>query len=95
MVALIVASGIANTVLVLGRWPTDSSSRCQTMLALKVALVALMVTLAVVDRYALVPRIGRQSSRSLDALRLATTAEMSLGICVVVLVSVFGMFDPM
>jgi putative copper resistance protein D len=65
------------------------------MLALKVALVALMVTLAMVNRYALVPRTARQPSRSLHALRLATIAEMSLGIGVVVLVSVFGMFDPM
>jgi putative copper resistance protein D len=94
IVALIVASGIVNTVLVLGRWPTDWSSPYQTMLALKVALVAVMVTLAVVNRYAFVPRIARQPSRSLHALRLATIAEVTLGICVVVLVSVFGMFDP-
>jgi copper resistance protein D len=94
IVTLIVASGVVNTVLVLGRWPTDWSSPYQTMLAVKLALVSAMVAFAMVNRYAFVPWIARQPSSSLLALRLGTIAEISLGIGVVVLVSVFGMFDP-
>jgi putative copper resistance protein D len=95
IVALIVASGVINTVLVLGRWPTNWSSPYQTMLAAKVALVAVMVAVATLNRYVFVPRIARQPSLSLRALRLGTIAEMTLGICVLGLVSVFGMLEPM
>ena len=94
IVALVIASGVANTFLVLGRWPTDWSSPYQAMLASKIALVAMMVGLAALNRYGLVPRIGGYGSRAVLAMRVTTIAEIILGIGVVGLVSVLGMLDP-
>jgi putative copper resistance protein D len=93
-VALVIASGVINTVLVLGRWPTDWSSPYQVMLAIKIGLVAVMAGLAIINRYALVPRIAWHRSFAVPAIRLGTVAEITLGICVVGLVAVFGMLEP-
>ncbi|MEJ0097847.1 MAG: CopD family protein [Bauldia sp.] len=95
VVALIVASGIVNTWLVLGRVPSDWSSPYQALLAVKIALVAVMVGLAVLNRYAFVPAMARDRSRAVRAIRWGTIAEVSLGVCVVALVAVFGMLDPL
>ena len=70
IVALIIASGAANTALVLGRFPSRWSSPYQAMLATKIVLVAAMVGLAVSNRYALVPRIARQLPSAVSAVRL-------------------------
>lgn len=93
-VASVVATGIANTLLVLGRWPTDLSSPYQALLACKIGLVLLMTALALANRYIVVPRMKRRHSRSAAALRQATVAEITLSFGVVGLVSVFGLLEP-
>lgn len=93
-VALVVASGIVNTMLVLGRWPTDLSSPYQAMLLAKVLLVGMMIGLAVVNRYRFVPRLARQGADAARAIRVGTAFELALGLAVVGLVSVFGMLTP-
>jgi copper resistance protein D len=96
IVALVIASGVIDTVFVLGRWPTDWSSPYQAMLASKIALVAVMVGLAMANRYVLVPRITPHwPSGVLSAIRLGTIGEIALGVGIVGLVSIFGMLDPM
>lgn len=93
-VALVIATGVANTALVLGRWPSVWSSSYQDMLSAKLGLVLVMTVLALVNRYAIVPRIGGARDASLRALRRATLAEIVLGIAVVGLVAVFGLLEP-
>jgi putative copper resistance protein D len=93
-VALVLASGAANVGLVLGRWPTDLASRYEALLDLKVLAVAGMVALALVNRYALVPRLGRHPEATSAALRAATLAELPLGLAAMALVAVFGLMDP-
>ncbi|MGY5812153.1 copper homeostasis membrane protein CopD [Rhizobium sp. LEGMi198b] len=93
-VALVIASGFVNTMLVLQRLPTDWSSPYQTLLAVKIALVACMSLLAIVNRYILVPRIRRDRVRSLNAIRRGSIAEIILGIAVIALVAVFGVLEP-
>jgi putative copper resistance protein D len=88
-VALVIASGVINTILILGRWPSDWSSPYQAMLASKIILVGIMVAVATVNRYAFL------TSGAVRALRLGTVTEIALGLCVVGLVSVFGMLEPM
>jgi copper resistance protein D len=92
-VAAVVATGMTNTALVLGSWPTDISSPYQFLLDIKVGFVAVMIGLAIVNRYLLVPQI-RYSSNAMLGLRFATLAEFALGGCVVALVSLFGTFPP-
>lgn len=93
-VALIILSGVINTILVLGRWPTDWSSPYQAMLAAKIALVVAMVCLAIVNRYGFIPRMAAHRPDVVRAIRSGTIAELTLGLGVVGLVSVFGMLAP-
>ena len=93
-VALVIATGIVNTVLVLQRWPTDFTSSYQTLLAAKIALVAGMTGLAVMNRYIFVPRMGTQRDRAIIRIRNATYAELALGAGVLALVAFLGILDP-
>jgi putative copper resistance protein D len=89
-VALVVLSGVINTILVLGRWRTDWSSPYQAMLAAKIALVVTMVGLALVNRYGL----AAHRPDAVRAIRSNTIAELALGFGVIGLVSVFGLLAP-
>lgn len=93
-VSLVVVTGIANTTLVLGRAPTDWSSPYQALLAAKIGLVGVMIAIALINRYFLVPRIRLARTRSLRLLSCLTVAELLLGSGVLVLVSLFGMIEP-
>jgi len=93
-VALVILSGIVSTLLILKRLPTDWSSPYQKLLAIKIALVAIMTVLAIINRYVFVPWIGRKPARALLALRLGSISEIVIGIIVIALVAVFGMMEP-
>lgn len=93
-VAVVITTGALNTMLVLGRWPTDWSTPYQAMLAAKIALVLVMMVLAIGNRYVLVPRIAYARDSAVRSLREATMAEIVLGALVVGLVSVFGLLEP-
>ncbi|OLP56986.1 hypothetical protein BJF92_20975 [Rhizobium rhizosphaerae] len=75
--------------LVAGLW----TSPYGRLLALKATLVALMVTLALVNRYALVPRLAASPPAG-RALMLGTLAEIGLSALVLALVAAFGTMDP-
>ncbi len=93
-VALVILSGVLNTILVLGRWPTDWSSSYQVMLDAKIALVAVMVGLAIANRYGFVPRLASDRPNAVRALRSDTMVELALGLGAIGLVSFFGMLEP-
>ena len=93
-VALVIATGIVNTVLVLQRWPTDFTSTYQMLLATKIAVVAGMTGLALVNRYLFVPRMVTQRDRAIIQIRNGTYAELALGAGVLGLVAFFGILDP-
>src|SRR6202022_779138 len=61
--ALVIATGIVNTVLVLQRWPTDFNSTYQILLVAKIVCVAGMTGLALVNRYIFVPGMLTQPDR--------------------------------
>jgi putative copper resistance protein D len=93
-VAGVIATGGMNTALVLGRVP-GVGSPYQALLLLKVALVAVMVGVALVNRYVFVPRLkGAESHAALRAIAHGTVAEIALGASVLALVSAFATFDP-
>jgi len=93
-VALVIATGIANTALVLGRWPLDWASPYQALLAAKIALVAVMTAIALTNRYLLVPRIRADRERVLATLTAMIVVEIGLGAAVLALVALFGTMDP-
>lgn len=92
-VALTLVSGLINVALVVGTLPTDWSAPYQMLLCLKIALVAVMVGLALANRYLLVPRLGRHRGMA-RALGLGTLAELVLAAGVLGLVAWFGMLAP-
>jgi putative copper resistance protein D len=94
LVALVVLTGVVNTMLTLGRWPDDFSSLYQTLLVAKIVLVGAMIGLALVNRYILTPRVKEQSGAALRALAVSSIVEIGLGVIVVALVSVFGTLAP-
>jgi putative copper resistance protein D len=92
-VALVVLSGATNVALTTGALPFPPSSPYRTLLLAKIALVACLVALALVNRYVIVARWG-PDEKSLRALRATSMAEIALGAAVVGLVSLFGLLDP-
>jgi putative copper resistance protein D len=92
-VALVILSGVANMLLILGGLPTDWTFIYQRLLAIKIGLVAAMTAIAVVNRYVFVPRMSRGAG-SPRALACGTVAEIVLALAVVGLVACFGMLEP-
>jgi copper resistance protein D len=93
-VALVIATGIVNTVMVLQRWPTDFTSTYQMLLVTKIACVAGMTGLALMNRYIFVPRMLTQPDRAIIQIRNGTYAELALGAGVLALVAFLGILDP-
>jgi putative copper resistance protein D len=57
-VAAVIVTGIVNSLIILGGWPLNLSSPYQRLLLIKTALVALMVMVALANRYAIVPAMS-------------------------------------
>lgn len=91
-VTLTVATGIANSLFILGI-PHDLGNLYVRLLLAKALLVGMMIGLAVVNRYAFVPRlrVGRWAGK---ALRIGTLAELAIAMVVIFLVAWFGTLDP-
>ncbi len=93
VVAAIVATGAVNIGLTSGHAPLPPATPYRALLDIKIGAVSVMVGLAVVNRYALVPRL-RASANALAALRTISIVNVALGTIVVALVSVFALLDP-
>ncbi len=91
--ALVILSGVANSLLIIGGLPLDWSVPYQRLLSLKIALALLMMLIAVFNRYGLVPRMGRSHAAG-KALAAGTVGEMVIAIVVVALVAWFGTLEP-
>jgi copper resistance protein D len=92
-VPLVVLSGMTNVALTTGVLPFPASSPYRALLLAKIALVASLVALALVNRYVIVARCT-PAAMMLRALRTTTVAEIALGTVVIGLVSLFGLWDP-
>jgi putative copper resistance protein D len=92
-VAVVLTTGVINTVMILRQLPIDFSSAYQASLAAKMVTVAIMVLLALYNRYVLVPRLTGPGD-ALAALERNTIIEMLLGGVALALVSAFATFEP-
>jgi putative copper resistance protein D len=93
VVAAIILTGGANIALTSGRPPIPPTTPYRVMLVAKIGLVAIMISLAVFNRYVLVPRL-KLGGRAFAVLRATSAAEVLLGSVVVALVSAFALLDP-
>ncbi|MEX3020781.1 copper homeostasis membrane protein CopD [Kluyvera sp. STS39-E] len=91
-VAGAIATGLVNAWLIQGGLTTATAYGIA--LWVKCGLVGLMVAIALVNRYLLVPRMSATDSRVQQIFLRTTQAEIVLGALVLVCVSVFATWEP-
>ena len=93
-VAFVIATGMANTILILGHWPLDFNSLYERWLWGKVLLVAAMVAIALYNRYRVVRSIGSNRQQAFILLARNAAVEWVLALLVLAAVSFFATQPP-
>jgi putative copper resistance protein D len=93
IVAAIIVTGVVNIALTSHHPPFPPTTPYRALLVTKLVVVAIMIALALFNRFVLAPRL-KTSPNTLATLRATSLAEIALGCIVVALVSVFALFDP-
>jgi copper resistance protein D len=93
IVAAIIVTGVVNIALTSHHPPLPPTTPYRALLVTKLVIVAIMIGLALFNRFVLAPRL-KTSPNTLATLRATSLAEIALGCIVVALVSVFALFDP-
>lgn len=94
-VAVLLASGVGNAVLILGAGSVDAGSGYQRLLLAKIGLALVMTGLALVNRYRWIPRIRAQPAMALAAIRRNTLVELALGAAVLTVAGFLGLMSPL
>ncbi|MDQ0456696.1 copper homeostasis membrane protein CopD [Rhizobium paknamense] len=94
-VALTFFTGFLNVLLTLGGWPFDFSSAYQQLFWLKVLIVSTMAVIAIVNRYVIVPAMGRDPVRAARWLARGSLLEIVLGLAAIATVTFFSSLEPM
>jgi putative copper resistance protein D len=94
-VALLVVAGAINGVLILYADPARWSSTYLTLLAIKLVLAALMVALALANRFSLLPGIGAGHAEAEQNLVGSVIAEIATGAIIVGIVGFLGILPPL
>ncbi len=93
-VGALLASGLANTWYLVGDVPALVGTDYGRLLLAKLALFAAMITLALVNRLRLTPRLHAHDREALHRLRRNALLEAAAGLLVVTLVGVLGITVP-
>jgi putative copper resistance protein D len=93
IVAAIVLTGVVNIALTSHHAPLPPTTAYRALLAAKLVIVAIMISLALFNRFVLAPQL-KVSANALATLRMNSTAEIALGCVVIALVSLFALLDP-
>ena len=93
IVAVIVLTGVVNIALTSHSPPLPPTTPYRALLVAKLIIVAIMILLALFNRFVLAPRL-KTSANALATLRATSIAEIALACVVVALVSVFALLDP-
>lgn len=95
-VALLAATGAINTFLLVGSIEALTGTPYGRLLSLKILLFSVMVVLALINRFRLLPRLRREpaSSAPIAALARSVLFEQALGFAVLAVVSVLGTWPP-
>lgn len=91
-VAAVLLSGIINSLMILG-WSLPLESSYVRLLGVKVVFVAVMVIIALYNRYFLVPRFNRSPTATKQFIQF-TWLEVILSVLVLLAVSVFATWEP-
>jgi putative copper resistance protein D len=95
-VTLLAATGAINTLLLVGSVEALADTPYGRLLSLKILLFSMMVILALINRFRLLPRLRREppSSAPIAALARSVLFEQALGFAVLAVVSVLGTWPP-
>lgn len=93
-VAVLLLSGVANAVLILGPGLPDLATGYARLLLAKVALALAMTALALRNRYHWIPRIRSGPVPALRAIRRNTVWELALGALLLAVVGLLGLMSP-
>jgi putative copper resistance protein D len=95
-VALLAATGLLNTLLLVGSIHALVGTPYGRLLALKILLFLAMVCVALFNRFRLLPRLRREAQASARTAALARSVvfEQGLGLAVLAVVSVLGTWPP-
>ncbi|MGJ3352644.1 copper homeostasis membrane protein CopD [Providencia sp. Je.9.19] len=92
-VGLVLITGVISSMTLLPDWPfVYSATEYQSLLWLKIVLVSVMVLLALVNRYIVVPSI-KQKGR-VNYLIINSWVELLLGTMAILVVSIFATYQP-
>jgi putative copper resistance protein D len=96
IVALLIATGVLNTAMILGLdgFLAASGTTYGQLLAVKVTAFLLMLALAANNRFRLTPAFERDPVAARPALRRAIGIEIGLASLILILVAWLGMIDP-
>jgi putative copper resistance protein D len=92
-VALLALTGAVNTLLLVGSLGAMFGTPYGRLLAFKILLFLAMVSVAVINRFRLAPRLARDPG-ALRELGRTVALEQSLGLVVLAIVSVLGTWPP-
>ena len=95
-VGLLAMTGALNTLLLVGSTHALVGTPYGRLLALKILLFSAMVTVALFNRFRLLPRLRRESQPSaiVAALTHSVLFEQGLGLAILAVVSVLGTWPP-
>ena len=93
IVAAILLTGVVNIALTSRHPPLPPTTPYRALLVAKLAIVAIMISLALFNRFVLTPQL-KTSANALATVRATSAAEVALGCVVIALVSVFALLDP-
>src|SRR4051794_36897702 len=95
-VALIALTGIVNTAILVGSVHGLTGTAYGRLLLMKIALFLLLVGLAAINRFVLVPRIAQERKPMAGTTALIWTIgiEQALGLAIIAVVSILGTWPP-
>ena len=93
-VGALALTGFVNTWYLVGTVPALLGTDYGRLLLAKIALFAVMVVLAAVNRFDLTPRLAAEDDRALRSLRRNAVLEIAAGIAVVTIVGALGIAVP-
>ena len=94
-VALLVIAGPANAIAILDFRGMAWSHAYLTWLAIKVVIAAVMIALALTNRFGLMPGLARHETDAVQAFPFTVCAELGCAAAILLIVGILGLTSPM
>jgi putative copper resistance protein D len=94
-VAVLIAAGAANGFFILGAPGMPWAPSYVIPLAIKIVLAAVMVALALTNRFGVLPGLERNDKEAGETIPLTIIAELSCAVAILVVVGFLGVLSPM